>query len=50
MNLSLCSQKDLDEIARLLNTRPRKRFDFKIPEDMMRRVLTENSNSVALGF
>jgi IS30 family transposase len=49
-DLSPCSQKDLDEIAQLLNTRPRKRFDFKTPEDMMRRILTENSNSVALGF
>ena len=50
VDLSPCSQKDLDEIAQLLNTRPRKRFDFKTPEDMMRRILTENSNSVALGF
>ncbi|CAC9446716.1 hypothetical protein BSPLISOX_2363 [uncultured Gammaproteobacteria bacterium] len=50
VDLSPCSQKDLDEIAWLLNTQPRKRFDFKMPEDMMRRVLTEDSDSVALGF
>lgn len=49
-DLSHCSQKDLDEIAWLLNTRPRKRFDFKTPHDMMHKVLTENTNSVALGF
>jgi len=25
-------------------------FDFKTPQDMMHRVLTENTDSVALGF
>jgi len=50
VDLSPCSQKDLDEIAWLLNTRPRKRFDFKTPQDMMHRVLTENTDSAALGF
>jgi hypothetical protein len=50
VDLSPCSQKDLDEIAQLLNTRPRKRFDFKTPEDMMRRILTENSNSMGYKF
>ncbi|CAC9514904.1 hypothetical protein [uncultured Gammaproteobacteria bacterium] len=37
----------------MLNTRPRKRFDFKAPEDMIYKVLTEDSNSgnsVTLGF
>jgi IS30 family transposase len=34
----------------LLNTRPRKRFDFKTPQYMMKQALTENINSVALGF
>jgi len=36
VNTYHCNQKKLDEIARLLNTRLRKRFDFKTPEDMMR--------------
>lgn len=47
-DLSLCSQKDLDEIAWLLNTRPRKRFEFKTPQDTMEKVLIENGRSIAL--
>lgn len=48
-DLSLCSQKDLDEIAWLLNTRPRKRFDYKTPQDIMTEILLNNKESVALG-
>ncbi|CAC9629026.1 hypothetical protein [uncultured Gammaproteobacteria bacterium] len=41
-DLSHCIQNDLDDIAQPLNARPRKRFDFKIPQDIMREILTEN--------
>jgi hypothetical protein len=30
--------------------KPNVLFDFKTPEDIVRRVLTENSNSIVLGF
>lgn len=48
VDLSPCSQKDLDEVAELLNTRPRKRFGFKTPLEMMSLALIENNNRVAL--
>jgi hypothetical protein len=38
----LSNDQRVDEIAQLLNTRPRKRFDFKAPEDMIYKVLTED--------
>jgi len=47
---SYCTQNDLDDIAQLLNARPRKRFDFKTSQDIMRQILTENIDSVAFGF
>lgn len=50
VDLSPASQEDLNEIAWLLNTRPRKRFGFKTPQEMMQKALTENNNSVALDF
>jgi len=49
-NLSHCTQNDLDDIAWLLNTRPRKRFGFKTPQYMMEQALIGNTNSVALAF
>lgn len=49
-DLSHCTQNDLDNIAWLLNTRPRKRFGFKTPQDIMKQILIENNKSVALGF
>jgi len=42
------SQAELDKIAWLLNTRPRKRFDFRTPQEMIEAVLIENLNPVAL--
>ncbi|MCF6253777.1 MAG: IS30 family transposase [Thiomicrorhabdus sp.] len=42
------SQEDLDKIAWLLNTRPRKRYDFKTPQELMESILAEHINSVAL--
>ncbi|CAB5500158.1 hypothetical protein AZO1586I_607 [Bathymodiolus thermophilus thioautotrophic gill symbiont] len=50
MQTSYCTQNDLDDIAQLLNARPRKRFDFKTSQDIMRQILTENIDSVAFGF
>ena len=49
-DLSPYSQRDLDHIAWLLNSRPRKRFDFKAPEDMINLAIAENTNRVALEF
>lgn len=47
-NLAAYSQSDLDYIAWLLNTRPRKRFDFKTPQRMMESELEGGIISVAL--
>ena len=47
-DLSVHSQAELDKIAWLLNTRPRKRFDFSTPQEMIEDVLIENFNLVAL--
>lgn len=49
-DLSRYSQKALDKIAWLLNTRPRKRFDFRTPQEMIENVLIENFNLVALAM
>jgi len=46
--LSNHSQADLDHIAWLLNTRPRKRFKFKTPQDLMERELDRGIIRVAL--
>jgi len=48
IDLSVHSQAELDKIAWLLNTRPRKRFDFRTPQEMIEAVLIENLNPVAL--
>jgi len=48
VDLSVHSQAELDKIALLLNTRPRKRFNFSTPQEMMEDVLIENFNHVAL--
>jgi hypothetical protein len=42
------TQSELDHIAWLLNTRPRKRYDFKSPQHMMERELEGGLISVAL--
>jgi IS30 family transposase len=42
------SQGDLDKIAWLLNTRPRKRYEFRTPQELMESVLSNHINSVAL--
>jgi len=47
-NLSTYSQNDLDYIAWLLNTRPRKRFGFQTPQKMMETELDGGLISVAL--
>ena len=47
-NLSAYSQNDLDYIAWLLNTRPRKRFSFKTPQKMMESELDGGIIRVAL--
>lgn len=47
-DLSVYSQVALDKIAWLLNTRPRKRFNFKTPQEMIESILIENFNPVAL--
>jgi IS30 family transposase len=39
--LSGYSQEQLDAIALQLNMRPRKRFDFKCPIEMMSQVMQE---------
>lgn len=40
-DLSVYSQKELDEIALGLNMRPRKRFDFKCPIEMMSELMAK---------
>jgi IS30 family transposase len=47
-NLSIHSQAELDHIAWLLNTRPRKRFGFKTPQDLMEQELEGGLIRVAL--
>lgn len=47
-DLSVYSQAELDEIAHLLNNRPRKRFGFKTPQDMIQRELPGGLFDVAL--
>jgi IS30 family transposase len=48
-DLSVHSQADLDKIAWLLNTRPRKRYGFSTPQEMIGDVLIKSLNPVALG-
>jgi len=47
-NLFVHSQEELDKVAWLLNTGPRKRFNFSAPQEMIEDVLIENFNHVAL--
>jgi IS30 family transposase len=47
-DLSVHSQSDLNDIAWLLNTRPRKRFGFMTPQAKMNEVITDFFSSVAL--
>ena len=47
-DLSLHSQEELDKIALKLNHRPRKRFDFRSPQEMMEKELPGGLLSVAL--
>lgn len=47
-DLSVYTQKELDHIAWLLNTRPRKRFSFKTPQEMMENELRGGLINVAL--
>ena len=46
-DLSIHSQEALDHIACLLNTRPRKRFGFRTPQELMERELDGGLVSVA---
>ena len=47
-DLSTHSQEELDHIAWLLNTRPRKRFEFKTPQELMETELDGGIIRVAL--
>lgn len=47
-DLSIHSQAELDHTAWLLNTRPRKRFEFKTPQDLMEKELHGGIIRVAL--
>jgi IS30 family transposase len=47
-NLSVYSQAELDHIAWLLNTRPRKRFGFRTPQTLMEQELEGGLVRVAL--
>lgn len=47
-DLSAYDQAELDHIAWLLNTRPRKRFGFKTPQDLMEREMDGGIVRVAL--
>lgn len=47
-DLSIHDQAELDHIAWLLNTRPRKRFAFKTPQELMERELDGGIIRVAL--
>jgi len=48
VDLSIYDQAQLDHIAWLLNTRPRKRFDFQTPQELMERELDGGIIRVAL--
>jgi transposase, IS30 family len=47
-DLAVYTQSDLDHISWLLNTRPRKRFEFRTPQEMMEDELQGGLVSVAL--
>ncbi|MCF6264666.1 MAG: IS30 family transposase [Xanthomonadales bacterium] len=47
-DLSQYSQATLNKIAWLLNTRPRERFNFRTPQELIETVLEDHLNSVAL--
>ena len=47
-DLSIYTQAELDHIAWLLNTRPRKRFEFRTPQEMMENELDGGLIRVAL--
>ena len=47
-NLSQYTQQDLDQIAWLLNTRPRERFDFYSPQELIEDILRDHLQTVAL--
>lgn len=47
-DLSLHSQDTLNDIAWLLNTRPRQRFDFRTPQELIEQILADHVNGVAL--
>lgn len=47
-DLSVYSQEHLNKVAILLNGRPRKRFDWKTPQELMDKVLEDHANPVAL--
>lgn len=48
MDLSGVSQTKLNDIAWLLNTRPRKRLGFETPQERFDRLVSDHINSVAL--
>ena len=47
-DLSRYSQAQLDQVAWLLNTRPRKRFNFQSPQELMEQELKNGGPNVAL--
>jgi IS30 family transposase len=47
-DLSQYRQATLNKIAWLLNTRPRERFNFRTPQELIETVLEDHLNSVAL--
>ena len=49
-DLSQYSQDNLNEIAWLLNTRPRKRHNFHTPQELIDTILEDHINSVALDY
>ncbi|MEL0618768.1 IS30 family transposase, partial [Cobetia marina] len=44
-DLSLTSQEELDAIAFELNMRPRKRFDFKCPIEVMNELMAKHNEA-----